>query len=52
MCCSVKAVENSGIKKKLFALFVSSRVFKLETLTTANEAAGIVVAEEKMEWHH
>lgn len=40
-------------KKKVFALFVSPRVFKLETLTAVNEAAGIVVVVgEKMEWHH
>lgn len=52
MCWSVKAVENpTGIQNDICSLS-PQRVFNLETLTGADEAAVSVVLSEKTEWHH
>lgn len=52
MCWAVKALENpTGIQKDICSLSLQ-KVFNLETLTGADEAAVSVVVSEKTEWHH
>lgn len=52
MCWSVKALENpKGIQKDICSLSLQ-KVFNLETLTGADEAAVIAVVSEKTKRHH
>lgn len=52
VCAPVKASENpTGIQKDICSLSLQ-KVFNLETLTAADEAAVIAVVSDKMERHH
>lgn len=52
MCLSAEALENpKGIQKDICSLCLQ-KIFNLETLTGADEAAVIAVVSEKTKWHH